>query len=344
MYTRLIRPVLFIFPPESIHRMVSVLLKVFFSIPGIAPLVRRYYTVGDPRLKRRVFGIDFPGPVGIAAGFDKEGSLYNQLSCFGFSHIEIGTVTPRPQRGNPRPRLFRLKADGALINRMGFNNHGIDEFVSNLKKQKKRVIIGGNIGKNTTTPNNDAAADYCHCFEKLYDYVDYFVINVSCPNIKDMEKLQDKGELKKIIISVQELNRAKVRPKPLLVKISPDLSYKHIDEMLEIVKEAGLDGIVATNTTSKRPPLKTSREKLEKIGQGGLSGLPLRDRSTEIISYLHKRTGGNIPIIGSGGIFNFRDAAEKIEAGASLVQVYTGFIYNGPGIARKINRGFLNNI
>ncbi len=344
MYKNLIRPVLFLFPPELIHRLVSVILPVFFSIPGVSHLVSRHYTVRDPRLKRRVFGIDFPNPVGIAAGFDKEAKLFNHLACFGFGHIEIGTVTPLPQKGNPKPRLFRLTLDHALINRMGFNNHGIDEFVRRLRKTRARVIIGGNIGKNTLTPNEEASDDYCKCFRELYEYVDYFVINVSCPNIKGMEKLAEKNELIKIISSVQGINRSKKRPKPILIKVSPDLDNRQLDEIIEIVRETGLDGIVATNTTTTRKKLRTGSRKVADLGQGGLSGRPLRERSTEVIAYLHKRSNGSIPIIGTGGISDANDAIEKIQAGASLVQVYTGFIYSGPGIARKINKGLLNNI
>ncbi len=341
MYPGLIRPILFLLPPERIHRIVAAILPALFSIPGVGWLVRKNFQVSDPSLEREVFGIRFPNPVGIAAGFDKEAGLYNSLANFGFGHVEIGTVTPEGQKGNPRPRLFRLPQDKALINRMGFNNHGVKAFVKRIRKNKPGIIIGGNIGKNTQTPNEKAIDDYCYTFDQLHDLVNYFVVNVSCPNIKGLNKLQDKGELLKILHAIQEINRSKATPKPVLLKIAPDLNKPQLDEIIEIVAEAGLDGIVATNTSTGRENLKTKPEKVEAIGQGGLSGKPIRDKSTETIRYLHKQSGGSIPIIGVGGILNAEDAREKLEAGASLVQVYTGFIYTGPSIARKINRAIL---
>ncbi len=337
MYPRLIRPLLFLFPPEWIHRAVAAIMPVFFSIPGMAPLFRRHYLVRDPALGRTVFGIHFPNPVGIAAGFDKKATLYNALSCFGFGHIEIGTVTPLSQEGNPRPRLFRLPKDKALINRMGFNNQGIEAFVKNLKKKQPKVIIGGNIGKNTLTPNEQAADDYCLCFEKLFDLVDYFVVNVSCPNIKDLNKLQDRPALTAILKALQEINQDKPMAKPILLKVSPDLDHAQLDEVMEIVYETKLDGIVATNTSTQRDSLSSSPATLEKIGQGGLSGKPLNEKATNVIAYIHRKSGGTIPIIGVGGIFGPGDALKKIRAGASLVQVYTGLVYSGPSIAKKIN-------
>ena len=341
MYPRLIRPILFLLPPERIHRIVAAILPALFSIPWMGWLFRKYFLVSDPSLEREVFGIRFPNPVGIAAGFDKEAGLYNSLANFGFGHVEIGTVTPAGQKGNPRPRLFRLPEDGALVNRMGFNNHGVEAFVKRIRKNQPGVIIGGNIGKNTQTPNEKAVDDYCYAFDQLHELVNYFVVNVSCPNIKGLNKLQDKGELLKILHAIQEINQRKASSKPVLLKIAPDLNRMQLDEVIEIVREARLDGIVATNTSTGRENLKTKPEKIEAIGQGGLSGRPIRNKSTQTIRYLHEQSGGSIPIIGVGGIFNAEDALEKLEAGASLVQVYTGFVYTGPSIAKKINRAIL---
>lgn len=341
MYQKLIRPLLFLLPPEQIHRIVATILPVFFSIPGMGWLCRRYFQVSDPALEREVFGIRFPNPVGIAAGFDKEACLYNALGNFGFGHVEIGTVTPVGQKGNPRPRLFRLPKDGALINRMGFNNHGVEAIVKRIRKNQPRVIIGGNIGKNTQTPNEKAADDYCYAFEQLHPLVNYFVVNVSCPNIKGLNKLQDKEEMLKLLHAIQEINNNKPNPRPVLLKIAPDLSNPQLDEILEIVRETKLDGIVATNTSTGRENLRTEAEKIEAIGQGGLSGKPIRELSTRTIRYLHEQSGGSIPIIGVGGIFDEEDAREKLKAGATLVQVYTGFIYTGPAIGKKINEAIL---
>ncbi len=344
MYQRLFRPLFFLLPAETVHHLVAGLLNFFFYIPGMARLFRRYYQVNDKRLEREVFGIRFPNPVGIAAGFDKKAQLYNVLNNFGFGHVEIGTVTPRGQKGNPKPRLFRLKKDQALINRMGFNNEGVEAFAKRLRKNKPNIIIGGNIGKNTLTPNDKATEDYCRCFETLFELVDYFVVNVSCPNIKDLKKLQDKDNMLELLHAIQKINQAKAKPKPVLLKISPDLNEPQLDEVLEIVKETNLDGIIATNTTLSRENLSYNRNAIERFGHGGLSGQPLRERSTEVIAYLHKHSGGSIPIIGVGGIFSPSDALEKINAGATLVQVYTGFIYNGPSIAKKINRAIVNKL
>ncbi len=342
MYRRILRPLLFLFPPEFIHKLVALGLRGVFIIPGIPGLARRIFTTDDPRLEREVFGLKFPNPIGIAAGFDKGASLYNPLSCLGFGHVEIGTVTPLAQPGNPQPRIFRIPQDEAMINRMGFNNHGVEAFVKRLKKEKPRVIVGGNIGKNTLTPNEQAASDYCLCFETLFDHVDYFVVNVSCPNIKGLSKLQDKDTLVDILRSIQNINQSKPKPKPLLLKIAPGLSDSQLDEIIEIVHIVKLSGVVATNTSPHREGLSLEADKVEKLGQGGLSGRPLRSESTRTIAYLHKKSGGRFPIIGVGGIFNAQDAMEKLKAGASLVQVYTGFIYNGPFIAKKISRKLLN--
>jgi len=341
MYKSIFRPVLFWFSPESVHHFVVNSLKILFKIPDTGWLINKLTQVNDPRLEREVFGLKFKNPVGIAAGFDKQAELYNELANFGFGFIEIGTVTPKGQPGNPKPRLFRLPQDKALINRMGFNNGGVNNAVKNLKKRKTTVIIGGNIGKNTLTPNSEAIEDYVLCFRQLFDFVDYFVVNVSCPNITDLHELQDQDSLMKILGKIQELNHTKAHPKPILLKVSPDLNNKQLDEVIEIVKRTKIDGVVATNTTISRQNLKTDDERIKKIANGGLSGKPITYRSTEVIRYLSEKSGKAFPIIGVGGIFTVEDALEKLHAGADLVQVYTGFIYEGPFIAKKINKALL---
>ena len=343
MYKRLIRPLLFRFDPEKIHHLVSFMLRFGCRIPGIAWLLRKIFVVRHPALEREVFGIRFSNPVGIAAGFDKEARLFNELACFGFSHIEVGTVTPKGQPGNPRPRLFRLPQDQALINRMGFNNAGVEVFAENLRKQKAHLIIGGNIGKNTLTPNDQAIDDYCRCFKELFDLVDYFVVNVSCPNIADLAKLQDKDELVALLNAVQAINHSKPKTKPVLLKIAPDLNNGQLDEVIEIARETGIDGIIAVNTSTLRENLVTPKKRIEEIANGGLSGKPLGDTSTRVIKYLHRQSGGKLPIIGVGGIMTAEDALEKLQSGASLVQVYTGFIYSGPAIAKKINQALIRS-
>lgn len=344
MYKKVFRPILFLFPPEFVHRLVAASLRIIFSVPGLGFIARKYYCINDKRLQREVFGLYFPNPVGIAAGFDKEAKLYNALANFGFGFVEIGTVTPVAQKGNPKPRLFRLPKDMALINRMGFNNHGVSSFAENLRKKHPRVIVGGNIGKNTLTPNENAVDDYCKCFETLFDLVDYFVVNVSCPNIKDLGKLQDKQQTLELLNAIQQINNTKSNPKPILLKISPDLSDGQLDEVIEIVEETGIHGIIATNTSSLRTNIIHEHELVKQIGQGGLSGNPLQKKSTHCIAYLHKKSKGRVPIIGVGGIFTPADAIEKLNAGATLVQVYTGFVYEGPSIARRINMSILKSI
>ena len=343
MYKFFIRPLLFLFPPETLHKWVTLSLKLLFGIPGSTWLARKIYLIEHPLLERELFGIRFPNPVGIAAGFDKEGTLYKHLSNFGFGYIEVGTVTPLGQTGNPKPRLFRLPGDQALINRMGFNNHGVYDMVEKLRKNNTRVIIGGNIGKNTLTPNEMAIDDYCHCFKVLFDHVDYFVVNVSCPNIEGLSKLQDKDELVSILNAIQKINREKPLQKPVLLKISPDLNDKQLDEVIDMVRITGLSGIIATNTSTKRDGLITDVETIQKIGKGGLSGKPLQKKSTDTIAYIHKHSGGTIPIIASGGIFTGSDAVETLKAGAALLQVYTGFVYEGPSIAKNINKAIIHN-
>jgi dihydroorotate dehydrogenase len=341
MYKGIIRPLLFLLSPETVHHLVVALVRFFFAIPFVKPLVRAIYTTRDVKLRREVFGLSFDNPVGLAAGFDKNATFYRQFAAFGFSFVEVGTATPVSQPGNPRPRSFRLPADKALINRMGFNNHGARTIAERLSKGRTNLIVGGNIGKNTTTPNESAAEDYSDAFLALYDYVDYFVVNVSCPNISDLSHLQDRDQLTGILSRLSSIRAEMLRKKPILVKISPDLNWEQIDDVLELVDEFNMDGIVATNTTITRAGLSTAPENVEKIGLGGLSGKPIRERSTEIIRYISKKTGGALPIIGVGGILGVDDAMEKLSAGASLVQVYTGFVYEGPGLVKKINKALL---
>jgi dihydroorotate dehydrogenase len=344
MYKYLIRPILFRIYPETVHHLVVMAIKAAFGVPGMAYLAGKLCNVSHSKLKRTVFGLEFDNPVGLAAGFDKNASFYNEFSHLGFAFIEIGTVTPKAQPGNPKPRSFRLVKDKALINRMGFNNLGAEEVIKNLKKRKTRIIIGGNLGKNTLTPNNQAVNDYIFTFNKLYEYVDYFVVNVSCPNISDLRELQDKDSLLEILKSLMNERSKRESAKPILLKISPDLNFKQIDEVIEIVDETNIDGIVATNTTTGRYNLSTTEEKIGQIGNGGMSGLPLKNRSTEIIRYISVKTNGKVPIIGVGGIMTPQDAIEKLRAGASLVQVYTGFIYEGPMLVRQINKKILEDL
>lgn len=294
-------------------------------------------------LERTLWGITFPNPVGLAAGFDKNAKYVNTLSCLGFGYIEIGTVTPKPQPGNKKPRLFRLPTDKALINRMGFNNHGVDYAVQRLKRRREPVIVGGNIGKNKNTPNENATADYEKCFLALADHVDYFVVNVSSPNTPGLRTLQEKAPLAALLTRLQILNKDRGVNKPILLKIAPDLSDEQLNDIIEIAFATNIGGIVATNTTTSRDGLRTSEKRLQKIGAGGLSGLPLKERSTEVIAYIHKHSNGKIPIIAAGGIFTAEDAIEKINAGATLVQVYTGFIYEGPSIVHKICKGLIRH-
>lgn len=307
-------------------------------------LLKALYQTESKSLERTVFGLHFKNPVGLAAGFDKNAELYEELGCLGFGFIEIGTVTPLPQPGNEKPRLFRLPADQAVINRMGFNNMGADVAATRLKFRKnKNLIIGGNIGKNKSTPNEDAVSDYIKCYEALYEYVDYFVVNVSSPNTPGLRELQEKEPLLHLLKTVQEKNQKQIKPRPILLKIAPDLTDSQLDDIIEIVRESKTDGIIATNTTISRSGLTTEPALVETYGAGGLSGKPLTKRSTEVIRYLHNHSGGQIPIIAVGGIFTAEDAIEKLEAGASLVQLYTGFIYEGPVAASRINRGLIKH-
>lgn len=341
MYKTLIRPFLFLVDPEKIHHFVFNVLKLGGKIPGGKFLQRALYSLEDPRLEKKLFGITFKNPVGLAAGFDKDARLIDEMACLGFGFIEIGTLTPKPQPGNDKPRLFRLLKDQALINRMGFNNKGVTAAVEQLKKRKSHVIVGGNIGKNKITPNENALDDYTLCFHALYDHVDYFVLNVSSPNTPGLRELQEKEPLRHLLSDIKRLSLAKARPKPVLLKIAPDLSTDQLNDVVEILKDTHTDGVIATNTTVSREGLKTDRATLDQIANGGLSGKPLSARSTEVIRYLREKLGKNYPIIGVGGIMSPQDAIEKIEAGADLVQLYTGFVYEGPGIVKKINRAIL---
>ncbi|MBX2842513.1 MAG: quinone-dependent dihydroorotate dehydrogenase [Flammeovirgaceae bacterium] len=334
---KVIRPLLFLLDPEFIHHLMFKLIKIGVNFPFVKGILKKVYGPKNKQLEREVFGLKFPGPVGLAAGFDKNALLIDELSAFGFGFIEIGTVTPKPQEGNPKSRLFRLKADNGIINRMGFNNDGLDLVVERLKKRKSKVIVGGNIGKNKVTPNEEAISDYLIGFEKLFDFVDYFTVNVSSPNTPGLRDLQEKEPLKKLLFALKSENLKKPNPKPILLKIAPDLTNSQLDDIIEIVTDTEIDGIIATNTTISREGLKTSKNEIEKIGNGGLSGKPVASRSTEVIKYLFDKSGGQLKIIGVGGIHSVEDAVEKIKAGACLVQVYTGFIYEGPELVKKIN-------
>lgn len=341
MYKSLIRPILFLISPETVHHIIVYTLKFVLKIPGIKEALKKYYNVPDSKLQRDIAGLTFKNPIGLAAGFDKKANLYSEMSVFGFSFIEIGTITPQPQPGNKRPRSFRLPKDSALINRMGFNNEGVEQAIKNLRNRKSNVIIGGNIGKNTATPNINAIEDYKYNFTKLYNYVDYFAVNVSCPNISNLTELQDNESLYNILFTIVNIRSSMPIRKPIFLKISPDLTFSQIDDIIDIVKRTQIDGIIATNTTTKRDNLKTASAKVVEIGKGGLSGTPLRKRSTEIIRYINEKSKSSIPIIGVGGIMTPSDALEKLEAGASLIQVYTGFIYEGPSFVKKINKELL---
>ncbi|MEQ6124157.1 quinone-dependent dihydroorotate dehydrogenase [Pseudotenacibaculum sp. MALMAid0570] len=338
MYKLLIRPLLFLFDPEKVHYFTFSLIRTLSKIPLLPSLFRGLYLVNDKRLERNLFGLTFKNPVGLAAGFDKDAKLYNELSNFGFGFVEIGTITPKPQEGNPKKRLFRLKSDSAIINRMGFNNGGIELAVERLKKNKG-VLIGGNIGKNKVTPNENAVDDYVICFNALFNYVDYFVVNVSSPNTPNLRALQDKEPLTHLLNTLQELNSQKDSKKPILLKIAPDLTDEQLLDIIDIVSETKIDGVIATNTTISREGLQSSNKK----EVGGLSGKPLTSRSTEVIRFLSEKSNKAFPIIGVGGIHSSKDALEKIEAGADLVQLYTGFIYEGPRLIKQINKSLLNN-
>jgi dihydroorotate dehydrogenase len=344
---RLVKPLLFLFDPEKVHYFVTRNLKRFNWFPGGAALSRAIWDIEDTRLEKEVFGLKFKNPVGLAAGFDKNAEMISEMANMGFGFIEVGTVTPLPQPGNPKPRMFRLPADCALINRMGFNNFGMDVMADNIaayrrsaSPKQKGVMIGGNIGKNKNTPNEEAVGDYVKCFDRLFDLVDYFVVNVSSPNTPGLRALQEKEPLMQLLNTLQQRNSKNGISRPILLKIAPDLTNEQLDDIVEIIKETGIAGVIATNTTISRDGL-VAAEPL-KNEMGGLSGKPLTKRSTEVIRYIHERSNGAFPIIGVGGIHSPEDAIEKLEAGASLIQLYTGFIYEGPGLIKRINKKILS--
>jgi dihydroorotate dehydrogenase len=339
VYKSILKPLLFIKNPEEAHYFTFSWIKRTFNIPIIKNVIESIYGFEDPILEREVFGLKFKNPVGLAAGFDKDAKLIDEMSMLGFGFIEIGTLTPKPQEGNPKPRLFRLPEDESLINRMGFNNGGVEEAIIRLRDIKTDLLIGGNIGKNKMTPNEKAVEDYLYCFHALHPYVDYFVVNVSSPNTPNLRELQEKEPLKKLLLAVKQANSYKNKPKPILLKIAPDLTVGQLDDIIEIIIETKIDGVIATNTTIDRSQLKTSPEKIESMGAGGVSGKVLAKRSTEVIRYLSSQSNKAFPIIGVGGIFTIQDAIDKLEAGASLVQIYSGMIYEGPGLVKKINKG-----
>lgn len=344
VYSSIIRPLFFKCSPEKIHHLAFASIKVVNNIPVLKQLIRSAFTVESKSLERNLFGLTFSNPVGLAAGFDKDAKLFNELADYGFGFIEIGTLTPKGQPGNPQPRLFRLKKDKGLINRMGFNNEGVDAAVERLKNRKTKIIIGGNLGKNKLTSNEDADDDYLTVLNKLQDYVDYFVVNVSCPNMGNLTELQEKEPLKRLLTKVMVENAKCKLPKPILLKIAPDLSERELDDVVDIIKELKLDGVVAANTSTNREGLTTPAKQLEEIGYpGGLSGSPVKERSTKVIRYLYSKLGDQYPIIGVGGIHSAEDAKEKLAAGAKLVQIYTGFVYEGPSLVKSINESLLRD-
>lgn len=339
MYKLLLRPILFWFDPEEVHYFTFSFIRFLSKLPGFPSLFQSLYLVNDKRLETEVFGLKFKNPVGLAAGFDKDAKLYKELSNFGFGFIEIGTLTPVGQEGNPKKRLFRLKEDSAIINRMGFNNGGVKEAVQRLK-QNTNVLIGGNIGKNKVTPNEKATQDYEICFEALFDYVDYFVVNVSSPNTPNLRELQEKEPLKNLLQTLQNNKLQTANAKPILLKIAPDLTDSQLVDIIEIVNETKIAGVIATNTTLSREGLQSDN----KSETGGLSGTPLTNRATEVIRFLSEKSNKSFPIIGVGGIHSAQDALDKLEAGASLIQLYTGFIYEGPSLVKQINKAILKNL
>jgi len=341
MYKSILRPLLFSIDPEVIHHRTFSLLRMGGQLPGLSALISSLFRFERKSLERTLFGIRFANPVGLAAGLDKDAKVIDELASFGFGFIEIGTLTPKPQPGNDKPRLFRLPQDKALINRMGFNNEGVEAAVERLRKRKSKVIVGGNIGKNKATANEDALKDYITCFHALDPYVDYFVINVSSPNTPGLRELQEKEPLERLLSTIKALSLKSEKPKPVLLKIAPDLSWHQVDDVVEILLVTKTDGVIATNTTISRDGLKTDSAAVQNIGNGGLSGAPLRDHSTEVIRYLRGKLGDAYPIIGVGGIMKPEDALEKLNAGANLVQLYTGFIYEGPGLVKRINEAIV---
>ena len=342
MYS-ILRSFLFSFNPERAHHITAKAIRLCLSIPGMKSIWRKMFCLEDPRLEKEVFGIKFKNPVGLGAGFDKDAKMFQDLDYCGFGFIEIGTLTPVGQPGNDKPRLFRLPEDKAIINRMGFNNEGVVAAAERLRKRSDKIIIGGNIGKNKITANEDALQDYLICFNELYEVVDYFVVNVSSPNTPNLRALQEKAPLMNLLSSLMKENALKPKQKPILLKIAPDLTNEQLDDIIEIVQETKIDGVIATNTTISRENLKTNSARIEEIGMGGLSGIPVKARSTEVIRYLSQKSNKAFPIIGIGGIHSAEDALEKLAAGADLIQLYTGFIYEGPKLIKDINKAILKN-
>ena len=336
-----IKPLIFRIQPETAHELTMKMLQIACRIPGLAWLMKRWFSVHSDRLVTEVAGLKFPNPVGLAAGFDKDARWLDEMATLGFGFVEIGTITPIAQPGNPQPRLFRLPSDRGIINRMGFNNGGMEAAVSRLKRRPKGLIVGGNIGKNKVTPNAEATSDYTKCFDALHPHVDYFVVNVSSPNTPGLRELQEKEPLTKLLMALVDQNRTKPEQRPIFLKIAPDLTDAQLDDIISLVVETGIAGVIATNTTIDRSGLKASRDEVGAIGSGGLSGAPLRKRSTEVIRYLHTQSQGAFPIIGVGGICSAEDAMEKLAAGASLLQVYSGLVYAGPSLVKEVNRAIL---
>ena len=343
MYKLLLQPLLFLFDAEQVHHWVCDALRFAYRLPFAPAIFKKLYTFEHPSLVREVAGLRFKNPVGLAAGFDKNAELVDELAALGFGYVEIGTVTPRPQPGNDKARLFRLKSDQGLINRMGFNNKGAAVAAAKLRSRKSDILVGGNIGKNKITPNEKALDDYIICFHELYEEVDYFVVNVSSPNTPGLRDLQEKEPLTHLLKELQTINLAKPKAKPIFLKIAPDLNNGQLDDIIEIVQATGIAGVIATNTTISRKGLQTSATELERIGAGGLSGQPLKYRSTEVIRYLCEKSGNAFPVLGVGGIASPADAEEKLKAGAALLQIYTGFVYEGPGLARRICKALVND-
>jgi dihydroorotate dehydrogenase len=343
VYKQIIKPLLFLKNPESAHHFTFSWIKTLFNLPLLKQAIKANFAFEHKELEREVFGLKFKNPIGLAAGFDKDAKLIDEMSLLGFGFIEIGTLTPKPQDGNPKPRMFRLPKDEALINRMGFNNGGVAAAVERLKNKNSDVLVGGNIGKNKVTPNEDAISDYLFCLHAMHPHVDYFVVNVSSPNTPNLRELQEKEPLKKLLAVVNEANLTYDKPKPILLKIAPDLTDGQLDDIISIVQETKIAGVIATNTTIDRDLLATPADQVKAIGAGGISGKVLNDRSNEVIRYLTQNSGNAFPVIGVGGIFTVADAKAKLAAGASLVQVYTGMIYEGPSLIKRLKKGLINN-
>ena len=341
MYKHLIKPFLFCFNPETAHNIMFATLKTLRYVPFSGSIIRGIYKKETPALEKEVFGIHFPNPVGLAGGLDKNGEFYNDMANFGFGFVEIGSLTPQPQDGNPKPRCWRVPGDKAIINRFGINNKGVKNAVEHLKKVRPEVIVAANISKNTTSINEDAAKDYETSFALLYDFVDMFVINISCPNVVGLTALQDMNFLSDIIDRLLNLRMYYDEYRPILLKVSPDLSHEQLDEIIDYSLRSGIDGIVAGNTTRSRDGLTSiSQEKIEAIGNGGMSGAPVHKKNVDLVKYVHTRSEGKLPIVGVGGIMSPEDAQEMIDAGASLVELYSGFIYEGPGLIKRILKHF----